>query len=95
MSMIIDAQRQWLMKKILSSVSQEEVKHIIDTVMRELDDQKINGYSIALFVDKMTVELEQLNPMDKTVDEWASIKTARMYFNQIRRRLETEPFHKN
>ncbi len=89
MSISINDYRSKLINKILSSASQEDVKRYIDAAMKGLSEHKVNGHFVVRFVEKVSKELAEFNPMDYGAQQWANIKMARIRFNQIIRSLRT------
>jgi hypothetical protein len=95
MSITIDDYRCKLINKILFSGSPDDVRRFINVAMKSLEEHKVNGYIIIRFVDKMILELEQFDPVNKNAGELSNIKTARTVFNQIKSGFEPEPFRNN
>jgi len=95
MSITIDDYRCKLINKILFSGSPHEVRRFINVAMKSLEAHKVNGYIIVRFVDKMILELEQFDPVNKNEEQLSNIKTARTVFNQIKSGFEPEPFRNN
>jgi len=80
--------RSKLITKILFSYSQQEVVRYIDTALKSLDENKLNGHIISRFVDKMLSELDLFSPMDKDAQQWSNIKMARIRFKQVKKSME-------
>ena len=76
-----------LINKILFAASQEEVKRFIDTALKALEENKVNGHIISRFIEKIISDLELFNPMKKEAQQWSNIKFARILFNRIRNNL--------
>jgi hypothetical protein len=91
MSLSLIEYRTKLITKIMFASSQDEVKQYIDTAMKSLEQNKLNDHIITRFTDKMLAELESFNPMNKEAKQWSNIKMARIWFNQIKRKLEKVP----
>jgi hypothetical protein len=89
MSLLSDEYCTNFLEKILFSASQEGVKRIIDVTIKDLEQRKAGTYIIASFVDKITIELDSLNPMNKDAQQWSNIKIARIQFFRIKRNLES------
>ncbi|MEP7163416.1 MAG: hypothetical protein ABI741_01920 [Ferruginibacter sp.] len=70
------------------SQSQEEVKRYVDTCMKNLRKNKLNGHIISRFVEKIINELESFNPLNKDAQQWSNIKMAGICFNQVKRKME-------
>ena len=75
-----------LKKKILVAASQEEVKILIDSSLKNLEQNKVNEEKVAGFVDTLITHLETLNPMNKDACQWSNINMARIHFQQIKRK---------
>lgn len=80
-----------LITKIMFASSQDEVKRYIDTAIKSLEQNKINGHFVVRFIDKMLDELESFSPMNKDAQQWSNIKMSLICFNQIKRKLEKVP----
>lgn len=52
--------RQKLIRKILASTSENQVRRYIETAKRTLSSREINGYIIERFWGKLMLELEKL-----------------------------------
>jgi len=76
-----------LISSILSSASQQEVKLLIETNLKTLEQKKVSGDTIVNFVDKIIIDLEQFNPMNKNAQQWSNINMARIYCNRIKHQL--------
>lgn len=84
MSLTLNEYRAKLITKILFAGSQEEVKRFIDTAIKALENNKVNGHIIARFVDKIIKELNLFNPMNKDAQQWSNITMGKILFNRIR-----------
>jgi hypothetical protein len=84
MSLSLDEYRTKLVNKILFASSQEEVKRFIDTALKALEQNKVNGHIITRFIEKIISELELFNPMKKEAQQWSNIKMALILFNRIK-----------
>ncbi len=91
MSLSLTEYRTKLITKIMFASSQDDVKRYIDTAMKNLEQNKLNGHIIIRFTDKLLGELESFSPMNKEAHQWGNIKMARICFNQIKRILEKVP----
>jgi hypothetical protein len=91
MSLSLTEYRTKLITKIMSASSQEEVKRYIDTAVKSLEQNRVNGHFIVRFIDKMSDELESFSPMNKNAQQWSNIKMSLICFNRIKRTLEKIP----
>lgn len=87
MSLSLDEYRTKLVNKILFASSQEEVKRFIDTALKALEQNKVNGHIISRFIEKIISDLELFNPMKKEAQQWSNIKFAKILFNRIKNNL--------
>jgi len=92
MSLTLNEYTVKLINKILFAGSQEEVKRFIDTAMKALEQNEVNGHLVARFVEKMISELEQFNPMKKDSQQWSNIQMSKIIFNRIKHQLNA-PVH--
>lgn len=77
-----------LINKIFIASSQEQVNTIIETAMQDLKNSKTSKASIILFINDISAQLELLNPMKKTAQQWSNISMAKILINRIQRGLE-------
>lgn len=89
MVLSLNEYRAKLMNKILFSKSQDEVTRFIDTAIKALEQNKINGHLISRFVDKIISELELFSPLNKDAQQWSNITIAKILFNRIRQKMST------
>ncbi len=89
MSLPLDEYRTKLINKILFAASQEEVKRFIDTALKALEQNKINGHIISRVIEKIISDLELFSPMKKEAQQWSNIKIALILFNRIKNKLNT------
>jgi len=87
MSLSLEEYREELVSKILSAVSQDEANCFINTALKALEQNKINGHIISRFVEKMTRDLRLFDPMKKDAQQWSNIKIARILFIRIKNNL--------
>ena len=87
MALSLDEYRTKLINKILLSKSQDEVSRFIETAIKALEQNKINGHIISRFVDKIIGELELLSPLNKDAQQWSNIAIAKILFNRIRQKM--------
>lgn len=87
MSLSLDEYRTKLVNKILFAASQQEVKRFVDTALKALEQNKVNGHIICRFIEKIISDLELFNPMKKEAQQWSNIKFARILFNRIKNNL--------
>lgn len=89
MSLSLNDYRTKLINKILFAESQEEVKRFIDTAVKALEQNKVNGHIIDRFIEKITSDLEEFNPIKKEAQQWSNIQMAKILFNRIKNKLHT------
>ncbi len=87
MSLSLGAYRAKLINKISFAASPEEVKRYIDTGIKALEQNKVNGHIVARFVEKTISELEQFNPLKAAPRQWSNIQMAKIQFNRIKQQL--------
>ena len=95
MSITIDNYRCKLINKILFSGSTDEVRRFINAAMKSLEEHKVNGYIIVRFVNKMILDLEQFDPVNKNAMQCSNIEMAKTLFKRIKLRFEPEPSQNN
>ncbi len=88
MPLSLEEYRVRLVNSILFAASREEVKRFIDAALRGLHQHKISGDALANFIENISVELEQFDPMNKNAQQWSNIKIARVYFYRLKKELE-------
>lgn len=86
MSLSLVEYRTKLVNKILFAASHQEVKRFIDTALKALEQNKVDGH-IIWFIEKIINDLELFNPMKKEAQQWSNIKFARILFNRIKNNL--------
>ena len=89
MSVFIDECRTNLINRILFARSQEDVKRCIEAGMLAFDANKVHGYIISRFVEKIISELELYSAMKKDAQPWSNITLARVPFNRIKHQFIT------
>ena len=72
------------------AASQEEVKRFIEGALKALEQNTVDGQSIARFIDKVISDLELFNPMNKEAQQWSNIKFAGILFNRIKNHSTAE-----
>lgn len=77
-----------LLRAILEAGSQDDVKNLITQSLQQSNTRKMNPEELSLFIHKMIIHLEALNPMNKNERQWSNINMARIHFNHIRRNSE-------
>ena len=87
MSLSLEEYKTKLTGKILFAASQEEVKRFIDVAMKALEQNKVNGYIIVRFIDKIIEELDLFSPERKDVRQESNIKIAKIIFNDIKKQM--------
>jgi hypothetical protein len=85
----MDEYRTKLVNKILFATSHEEVMRFIETAMKALEKNKVNGHIICRFAEKMTSHLESFSPMEEEAQQWSNIKIAMILFNRIQKQLNS------
>jgi hypothetical protein len=83
--------KEGLISKIHSATSQDEVKRIMDTAMKALQENKVNGHIIIRFVDKLMSALDSCSPIQKDAQQWSNIRMARILLNRIKLQLNAPP----
>ena len=81
-----------LINKILFSTSQDEVKKNIAASMKFLTTKPVAEDLMLPFIERISKDLSEFNPMDQGAQQWANIKMARIQFNQIKRSLKTTDY---
>lgn len=76
-----------LTNKILSAASQEEVKQLVQEVVKKWGDA--NSDACYGLIEKMIRQLELFNPMKKEAQAWSNIKMARILFNRVKHQLNS------
>jgi hypothetical protein len=89
MSLSLDEYRIKLINHIQHAESQDEVNRYINTAIKALEHNKVNGHIITRFVDKILGELDEFSPMNKDAQHWSNIKMAKILFNRIKNKLNT------
>jgi len=89
MSLSLDEYRAKLISHILYAGSQNDVSRFINTAIRALEQNKVNGHIIARFVEKVISELDDFSPMNKDAQHWSNIKMAKILFNRIKNSMDT------
>jgi hypothetical protein len=89
MSLSLNEYRTKLVNKILFAGSQEEVKRFIDAAIKALEQNKVNGHIVDRFIEKITSDLEEFNPIRKEAQQWSNIQRAKILFFRIRNNLKT------
>ena len=92
MALILNEYSRELVNKILFADSQAEVKHFIDTGLKELKTPGINGHLIIKFLDQAIDDLNEFSPMNYEAQQWANIKIARIILGKVRRSLQPEQY---
>jgi hypothetical protein len=91
MDLSLDDYKLKLITKIHSATSQDEVKRIMDSAMKALQSNKVNGHIIIRFVDKLLNSLDSCNPIKKDAQQWSNIQMARILLNRIKLHLNAPP----
>lgn len=78
-----------LINKILFSSSQDEVRRYIDTSMKRLEQNRIEGHIIMRFIEKALDELEGFSPFEKEAAQWSNIKTAKVLLFRKQQQMKT------
>lgn len=76
--------RGQVISNVLYAGSQEEVCHILDLAMKDLNVRQTNKETTNNFISKILDELDHFNPMNKNAQEWSNINMARIYFHRIK-----------
>ena len=84
-----DDYRNKLINMILFAPSQEQVKMIIDEVIGEMQENKVNKHIIARQVGKVINDLDSFNPVEKQAQQWDNIKVAKILLRRKWTQLHT------
>ena len=79
--------RNKIINKILFATSQKEVMSYSKAAIKGLEQHKVNPHIVVRFVDKVIIELESFNPIDKDAQQWTNIKMAKIQFKRIKQQL--------
>ena len=90
MSLSLDEYRTKLTNKILFAASQDEVMRFIDTAIKALEKNKVNGHIICRFAEKMISHLGLFSPMEEEAQRWSNIKTDMILLNRIKKKLNIQ-----
>ena len=90
MSLSLNEYRTKLINHILYSKSQDEVNRYINAAIKALEQNKVNGHIINRFVDKILSELDEFSPMNNDAQHWSNIKMAKILFNRIKSKMNTQ-----
>ncbi|MFZ1370460.1 MAG: hypothetical protein WAR78_08755 [Ferruginibacter sp.] len=86
MAITLNEYRDELIDKILFAETQDEVKQLIDTVMKTMEQHAVNGIITERFLNKMSGRLQTFNPMNENAQQWSNITTAKVELNRIKHR---------
>ncbi len=89
MSLSLDEYRKKLINKILFASAQEDVKRFIETAIKALEQNKVNGHIISSFIEKIISDLELFSPIKKEAQQWSNIKLAMIIFNRIKNKMQS------
>jgi hypothetical protein len=82
MNQTLNEDRTTLVKNILGSTSQEDVKRHIYTAKKNLEENKASGHTIIEFLENTIADLKTLSPMNKSPQEWRNIQKARIFLKR-------------
>lgn len=82
MNPTLNDDRATLVKNILGSTSQEDVKRHIYAAKKYLEENKATGQTIFEFFENSIVDLKSLSPMNKSPQEWSNIQIARIFLKR-------------
>jgi len=88
MRITLDDYRCKLINKILSASSQQEAERFVDTALKSLQQNKINGYVIARFVEKAIKNLEEFKSVDHNTQQWTNIHYSLPHFCTVQGRAK-------
>ena len=91
MAISLDDYKEELISKIHSATSQDEVKRIMDSAMKALQSNKVNGHIIIRFADKLMSVLDSFSPINKDAQQWSNIQMARILLNRLKLQLNAAP----
>jgi uncharacterized membrane protein len=80
----LDDYRAELVNKILFAASDQEVKELIYSAMKLIEQKNSEKDLIARFLEKITQDLNSFSPMKKEAQQWSHIKLARILFNRLK-----------
>jgi hypothetical protein len=91
MAISLDDYKTELISRIHSAASEDEVKRIMDSGMKALESNKVNGHIIIRFADKLMSALDSCSPIKKEAQQWSNIQMARILLNRIKLQLNAPP----
>jgi len=87
MNPTLNEDRTTLVKNILGSPSQEDVKRHIYNAKKNLEENKSTGHTIFEFFENTIAELKSFSPMNKSPQEWRNIQIARIFLKRTTNEL--------
>ena len=87
MNLTFNEDRTTLIKKILGSTSQDDVKRQIWTAKKNLEENKATGQTIFEFFENTIADLNSLSPLNKSPQEWSNIQIARIFLKRAANEL--------
>jgi hypothetical protein len=91
MAISLDDYKAEVISKIHSAASQDEVTRIMDSAIKALESNKVNGHLIIRFVDKLRCALDSCSPIKKDAQQWSNIQMARILLNRLKLKLNAPP----
>ena len=72
-----------LLDKIIHAPSESAIERYIAVALKALDNEKVNGYIIQRFIDRVTLELDYYSPAGE--QQVANVRMARGRLQQLRK----------
>ena len=82
MAISLNEYKTKLIDSILSSSSQAEVQKFSDAAIKALKQSKLEEDIVVRFIDRMIIELDLFDPMNKNAQQWSNISMAKIIFNR-------------
>jgi hypothetical protein len=76
-----------LVKNILDSNSQDEVKRYIHIAKSNLEEKKASAQTVLEYFENTIIHLKELNAFNKSPQEWSNIHTARILLKRATNEL--------
>lgn len=89
--MTLDDYRHKLMNKIIIAGSEEESLRFVDTALKSLVKNKVNGHIIERFIDKVIVDSERALQQEMDENRSGNIKTVRARLFVAKQNLSAKP----
>jgi len=86
MAITLNENKDELIDKILVAATQDDVKQLIKSVIKTMEQHAVNGIITEGFLNKMSGRLQTFNPMNENAKQWSNITTAKVELNRIKHR---------